>query len=134
MGGINAAYYVLCVSVCLSVCLLFSFFHGFKTGNNHTNINIFQGLGKTLQTISLLGYMKHHRNIPSPHLVICPKSTLANWVAEFKRWVPTLRAVCLIGDAEERVSRSQIVELSWKKKFIIWGIYEYKIFSYRNNI
>lgn len=63
-----------------------------------------KGLGKTLQTISLLGYMKHYRNIPSPHLVICPKSTLANWMAEFKRWVPTLRAVCLIGDAEQRVS------------------------------
>ncbi|KAL8615035.1 SWI/SNF-related matrix-associated actin-dependent regulator of chromatin subfamily A member 5 [Nucella lapillus] len=60
------------------------------------------GLGKTLQTISLLGYMKHYRNISSPHLVICPKSTLANWMAEFKRWVPSLRAVCLIGDAEER--------------------------------
>ncbi|KAK7097547.1 SWI/SNF-related matrix-associated actin-dependent regulator of chromatin subfamily A member 5-like [Littorina saxatilis] len=62
------------------------------------------GLGKTLQTISLLGYMKHYRNIPSPHLVICPKSTLANWMAEFKRWVPSLRAVCLIGDAEQRAT------------------------------
>ncbi|KAK7485584.1 hypothetical protein BaRGS_00023159, partial [Batillaria attramentaria] len=62
------------------------------------------GLGKTLQTISLLGYMKHYRNIPSPHLVICPKSTLANWMAEFQRWVPTLRAVCLIGDAEQRAT------------------------------
>ncbi|XP_076446888.1 SWI/SNF-related matrix-associated actin-dependent regulator of chromatin subfamily A member 5-like [Babylonia areolata] len=62
------------------------------------------GLGKTLQTISLLGYMKHYRNISSPHLVICPKSTLANWMSEFERWVPTLRAVCLIGDAEERAT------------------------------
>lgn len=60
------------------------------------------GLGKTLQTISLLGYMKHYRNIPSPHLIICPKSTLANWMAECKRWCPSLRAVCLIGDAESR--------------------------------
>ncbi|XP_025084956.1 SWI/SNF-related matrix-associated actin-dependent regulator of chromatin subfamily A member 5-like isoform X2 [Pomacea canaliculata] len=62
------------------------------------------GLGKTLQTISLLGYMKHYRNIPSPHLVICPKSTLANWMAEFQRWVPTMRAVCLTGDAAERAN------------------------------
>ncbi|PIK47626.1 putative regulator of chromatin subfamily A member 5 isoform X4 [Apostichopus japonicus] len=60
------------------------------------------GLGKTLQTISLLGYMKHYRNIPSPHLIICPKSTLANWMAECQRWCPSLRAVCLIGDAESR--------------------------------
>ncbi|CAG0884442.1 unnamed protein product [Darwinula stevensoni] len=62
------------------------------------------GLGKTLQTISLLGYMKHYRNIPGPHLVIVPKSTLANWMSEFKRWCPTLRAVCLIGDQETRAN------------------------------
>lgn len=60
------------------------------------------GLGKTLQTISLLGYMKHYRNIPSPHLVIVPKSTLANWQNEFQRWVPSIKAVCLIGDQDER--------------------------------
>lgn len=64
-----------------------------------------QGLGKTLQTIALLGYMKHYRNIPGPHMVLVPKSTLYNWMNEFKRWVPSLRAVCLIGDRDERVSR-----------------------------
>ncbi|TKS68369.1 SWI/SNF-related matrix-associated actin-dependent regulator of chromatin subfamily A member 5 [Collichthys lucidus] len=60
------------------------------------------GLGKTLQTIALLGYMKHYRNIPGPHMVLVPKSTLYNWMNEFKRWVPSLRAVCLIGDRDER--------------------------------
>lgn len=60
------------------------------------------GLGKTLQTISLLGYMKHYRNIPGPHMVLVPKSTLYNWMNEFKRWVPSLRAVCLIGSREQR--------------------------------
>ncbi|XP_046901658.1 SWI/SNF-related matrix-associated actin-dependent regulator of chromatin subfamily A member 5 isoform X2 [Hypomesus transpacificus] len=62
------------------------------------------GLGKTLQTISLLGYMKHYRSIPGPHMVLVPKSTLYNWMNEFKRWVPSLRAVCLIGDREERTA------------------------------
>merc|ERR1711936_1167098 len=60
------------------------------------------GLGKTLQTISLLGYMKHFKNINGPHMVLVPKSTLANWMNEFKKWCPTLRAVCLIGDQETR--------------------------------
>ena len=60
------------------------------------------GLGKTLQTISLLGYMKHYRNIPGPHMVISPKSTLTNWMNEFKRWCPTLNPICLIGDAQKR--------------------------------
>ncbi|RUS91446.1 hypothetical protein EGW08_000770 [Elysia chlorotica] len=73
------------------------------------------GLGKTLQTISLLGYMKHYRNIASPHLVICPKSTLANWEAEFQRWCPTIRAVCLIGDQEKRAAfiRDILVPGEW---------------------
>ncbi|XP_061419890.1 SWI/SNF-related matrix-associated actin-dependent regulator of chromatin subfamily A member 5-like [Lethenteron reissneri] len=62
------------------------------------------GLGKTLQTISLLGYMKHYRNIPGPHMVLVPKSTLHNWMAEFERWVPSLRAVCLIGDKDHRAA------------------------------
>ncbi|NXE48262.1 SMCA1 protein, partial [Casuarius casuarius] len=62
------------------------------------------GLGKTLQTIALLGYLKHYRNIPGPHMVLVPKSTLHNWMNEFKRWVPSLRAVCLIGDKDARVS------------------------------
>lgn len=60
------------------------------------------GLGKTLQTISLLGYMKHYRNIASPHLIIAPKSTLSNWMNEIKRWCPSLSAVCLIGNQEQR--------------------------------
>ena len=63
-----------------------------------------QGLGKTLQTISLLGYMVLMRDVPGPHLVIAPKSTLSNWVGEFKRWCPSLVTICLIGSAEERVS------------------------------
>lgn len=47
--------------------------------------------------------MKHHRNLPGPHIVICPKSTLTNWMAEFKKWCPSSRSVCLIGNQEQRV-------------------------------
>jgi SWI/SNF-related matrix-associated actin-dependent regulator of chromatin subfamily A member 5 len=60
------------------------------------------GLGKTLQTISLLGYMKHYKSIAGPHMVIAPKSTLTNWMNEVKRWCPSLKAVCLIGDQQTR--------------------------------
>lgn len=67
---------------------------------------ILQGLGKTLQTISLLGYLKHFRNIPGPHMVIVPKSTLQNWMNEFKQWCPTIKTVCLTGTMDQRVSFS----------------------------
>ncbi|KAI0981396.1 hypothetical protein GJ496_011058 [Pomphorhynchus laevis] len=60
------------------------------------------GLGKTLQTISLLGYMQNVRKIERPHIVIAPKSTLRNWMNEIERWVPSLKAICLIGNKEDR--------------------------------
>jgi SNF2 family DNA or RNA helicase len=48
-------------------------------------IYIVKGLGKTLQTISFLAYLKHYRNISGPHLIVVPKSTLQNWACEFSR-------------------------------------------------
>ena len=44
------------------------------------------------------------RDVAGPHVVIAPKSTLSNWVGEFKRWCPSLVTICLIGSADERVS------------------------------
>ena len=45
-------------------------------------IFIQMGLGKTLQSISLLAYLKECKGIEGPHLVIVPKSTLSNWQRE----------------------------------------------------
>lgn len=73
------------------------------------------GLGKTLQTISLLGYTKHYRGKSGPFLVIVPKSTLINWMNEIHKWVPSLRAVCLIGNADQRNAtiRDEITPGNW---------------------
>ncbi|KAK7805922.1 hypothetical protein U0070_007359 [Myodes glareolus] len=73
------------------------------------------GLGKTLQTIALLGYLKHYRNIPGPHMVLVPKSTLHNWMNEFKRWVPSLRVICFVGDKEVRAAliRDEMMPGEW---------------------
>uniref|UniRef100_A0A061QM65 SWI/SNF-related matrix-associated actin-dependent regulator of chromatin subfamily A member 5 n=1 Tax=Tetraselmis sp. GSL018 TaxID=582737 RepID=A0A061QM65_9CHLO len=68
------------------------------------------GLGKTLQTISLLGYLNEYRGITGPHLVLVPKSTLHNWLNEFRRWCPIIRAIKFHGNAEER-ERAKAVEL-----------------------
>ncbi|XP_064133637.1 probable global transcription activator SNF2L1 isoform X3 [Loxodonta africana] len=73
------------------------------------------GLGKTLQTIALLGYLKHYRNIPGPHMVLVPKSTLHNWMNEFKRWVPSLRVICFVGDKDARTAfiRDEMMPGEW---------------------
>ena len=60
-------------------------------------------MGKTLQTISLLGYLHEYRGIHGPHMVIVPKSTLHNWINEFRKWCPIIRAVKFHGTQEERV-------------------------------
>ena len=60
------------------------------------------GLGKTLQTISLLAYLKESCNVEGPHLVITPKSTISNWVKEVQRFCPSVRAFKFIGDKHER--------------------------------
>ena len=79
------------------------------------------GLGKTLQTISILGFMQKyscaihlawqprcselesakqprpHRHrfhgISGPHVVVVPKSTLSNWIREINRWSAHLLTV-----------------------------------------
>lgn len=42
------------------------------------------------------------RKINGPHIVIVPKSTLQNWMNEFSKWCPSVKAVCLIGDQNSR--------------------------------
>lgn len=59
-------------------------------------------MGKTLQTISFLGYLKHFRDTPGQHLVVVPKSTLQNWAREFERWTPDVSTVLLAGSKEDR--------------------------------
>ena len=67
-----------------------------------------QGLGKTLQTISLLGYLAEFRGIKGPHLIIVPKSTLHNWMNEFRKWCPVLRIVKFHGNQDQRVSAAAL--------------------------
>lgn len=59
------------------------------------------GLGKTLQSISILAYMKEFMNISGPHLVMVPKSTLSNWMNEFRNWCPSLRTLKFHADTRE---------------------------------
>ena len=36
-------------------------------------------------------------------MVIVPKSTLHNWINEFRKWCPSIRAVKFHGNQDERV-------------------------------
>ena len=57
---------------------------------------------ETLQTISLLAYMRESRGIKGPHLIIVPKSVVGNWIREFKMWCPVIKAIRMGGTKSER--------------------------------
>ncbi|KAI8322154.1 hypothetical protein GQ54DRAFT_297587 [Martensiomyces pterosporus] len=59
------------------------------------------GLGKTLQTIAFLSHLME-KDVWGPILVVCPVSTLDNWVTEFKRFAPDLPVVNYYGPPEKR--------------------------------
>jgi SWI/SNF-related matrix-associated actin-dependent regulator of chromatin subfamily A member 5 len=60
------------------------------------------GLGKTLQTISFLAYLREGRGVKGQHLILVPKSVVGNWIREFKKWCPVIRAIRLGGTKDER--------------------------------
>ena len=61
------------------------------------------GLGKTLQTISFMAFLRENRRENGPHLVIVPLTTLDNWIRELGRWCPEIRVLRYWGIKEDRV-------------------------------
>ncbi|PWW73132.1 hypothetical protein C7212DRAFT_300352 [Tuber magnatum] len=59
------------------------------------------GLGKTLQTISFLAFLRE-KGMMGPFLVVAPVSTLSNWVEEIARFAPEIPAVLYHGTPPER--------------------------------
>lgn len=64
------------------------------------------GLGKTLQTLSLIAYLAENHGAKGPHLLVCPLSVLSSWMTEIKRWLPSFVSPLLLV-----VSRSQTLIL-----------------------
>lgn len=73
------------------------------------------GLGKTLQTLSLIQYLKENEpksgvgRQQRPFLVICPLSVLSSWMAESRKWAPSLKVIRFHGPAKERIRLKKIV-------------------------
>lgn len=59
------------------------------------------GLGKTAQVIALIAHLKE-KEVPGPHLVIVPSSTLDNWIREFENFAPSLKVYAYYGNQAER--------------------------------
>jgi len=72
------------------------------------------GLGKTLQTITLLAYLHQSESVDGLHLVVVPKSTIINWCREFAKWCPTLRVFAL--EANTKEERLAMIKQHFKNK------------------
>src|SRR5437667_10627984 len=67
------------------------------------------GLGKTLQTLSWLAWLRgQNARKPKPALVICPASVLHNWRRESNRFTPHLKVLVLESGAARHNLRKQI--------------------------
>lgn len=85
LNGILADEMVMCV---LKHLELYSFF--------------LQGLGKTIQTISLIAFLIETKKQRGPYLVIVPLTTMTNWCAEFAKWAPGVRTIAYKGNPAQR--------------------------------
>jgi SNF2 family DNA or RNA helicase len=76
-----------------------------------------KGLGKTVQTIAFLGWLKSSTNSKYPHLIVVPASTLSNWMNEIEKFCPELRYLTYHGTQKERDLMRRQLSLSIKNRF-----------------
>ncbi|XP_019188894.1 PREDICTED: probable helicase CHR10 isoform X2 [Ipomoea nil] len=62
------------------------------------------GLGKTLQAISLLSYLKVSQKSNGPFLILCPLSVTDGWKCELANFAPKLKVTHYVGEKEHRRS------------------------------
>ena len=75
------------------------------------------GLGKTVQSISLLAHLAERQNNWGPFLIVTPASTLHNWQQEFAKFVPALKVIPYWGSvADRKVLRSTCMSYWTGKK------------------
>ncbi|WCJ27057.1 Chromatin-remodeling ATPase INO80 [Euphorbia peplus] len=60
------------------------------------------GLGKTLQALCFLSYLKVNYKSPGSFLVMCPLSVTDGWVSEIAKFTLKLKVLRYVGDKEQR--------------------------------
>ncbi|KVH88630.1 hypothetical protein Ccrd_026265 [Cynara cardunculus var. scolymus] len=60
------------------------------------------GLGKTLQAIAFLSYLKFCQGLHGPFLILCPLSVTDGWVSEVTKFAPKLKVLRYVGDKQYR--------------------------------
>ena len=70
--------------------------------------------GKTIQVLAvILSYVNNQKKKnqkPQPSIVVCPSSLTLNWLGETQKFVPTLKALVVSGNATEREKKIRTIE------------------------
>lgn len=80
------------------------------------------GLGKTVQSIALMSILRSEFQV-GPFLVICPLTTIENWMSEFEKFCPSLSVVKYIGSKEERDAIRESVKKQKKAGQIAFDVF-----------
>ena len=63
------------------------------------------GLGKTIQTITVILKLKNEGTLKNPVLIVVPASVLSNWDREIQRFAPSLSVVRHYGSSRFLASK-----------------------------
>lgn len=109
-----------------AICYLSGLFFELNACDSYFQNNKQTGLGKTVQTISLIAHLMEVKDNRGPYLVIVPLSTLSNWVNEFRRWCPSITVVVYKGTPAQRkgLYKSEVSEGHFN---VLLTTYEYII-------
>ena len=60
------------------------------------------GLGKTVQTVAFMNWLRHDRHQQGPFIVVVPLSTMPSWAETFDNWTPDINYVVYNGNETAR--------------------------------
>ena len=60
------------------------------------------GLGKSLQVIAFLAWLREQKHISGPHVICMPASVVGTWRDEFAKWMPAANVVVYVGKKQPR--------------------------------
>jgi len=74
------------------------------------------GLGKTHEVMAFMLYLRQHRRIKKPFLVVCPTTVLSHWNDKIREHAPGLRAILYYGglrDIKEALETGDVLLTSY---------------------
>ena len=86
------------------------------------------GLGKTVQTVAFINWLRHDRDQQGPFIVIVPLSTVPAWAETFDNWTPDVNYVVYNGNEKSRniIKDYELLTPDRRPKFhVLVTTYEY---------